>query len=46
VLAAIGIGGGLVARRRARATPRMLGAVEPLKVRRRKACRRWLRRLR
>ena len=41
-LAAIGLGGGLVARRRARAQPRILGIVEPLKVRRRKARRRWL----
>ena len=45
-LAAIGIGGGLLARRRARATPRILGVVEPLKVRRRTARGRLLKRLR
>jgi 1-acyl-sn-glycerol-3-phosphate acyltransferase len=46
-LAAIGLGGGLLARRRARMpTPRLLGIVEPLKVRRRKARRRVLARLR
>jgi 1-acyl-sn-glycerol-3-phosphate acyltransferase len=44
-LAAIGVGGGLVARRQARPTPRLLGVVEPLKVRRRKARRRLLARL-
>jgi hypothetical protein len=42
-LAAIGIGGGLVARRRASAKPRILGVVEPRKLRRRKARRRLLR---
>ncbi len=37
-LAAVGLGGRLLARRRARAaTPRQLGVVEPLKLRRRKA---------
>jgi 1-acyl-sn-glycerol-3-phosphate acyltransferase len=36
-LAAIGLGTGLLARRRARAAPRLLGVVEPGKVRRRKA---------
>jgi 1-acyl-sn-glycerol-3-phosphate acyltransferase len=41
-LAAIGLGGGLVARRRARAKPRLLGVVEPLKVRRRKRRKRRL----
>jgi 1-acyl-sn-glycerol-3-phosphate acyltransferase len=41
-LAAIGVGGGLVARRRARAKPRVLGIVEPLTIRRRKARRRRL----
>jgi 1-acyl-sn-glycerol-3-phosphate acyltransferase len=46
-LAAIGLGGSLLARRRARTpTPRLLGIVEPLKVRRRKARRRVLARLR
>jgi 1-acyl-sn-glycerol-3-phosphate acyltransferase len=45
-LAAIGIGGGLLARRRARAAPRLLGVVEPLKLRRRTARKRWLDRLR
>jgi 1-acyl-sn-glycerol-3-phosphate acyltransferase len=46
-LAAIGLGGGLLARRRARArTPRLLGVVEPLKLRRRKARQRLLARLR
>lgn len=45
-LAAIGLGGGLLARRRARMpTPRLLGLVEPLKVRRRKARGRALARL-
>ena len=44
-LTAIGLGGGLLARRRRRAVPRVLGFVEPLKVRRRKARRRlWKRR--
>ena len=46
VLTAIGIGGGLLARRRARATPRILGVVEPLKVRRCTARGRLLKRLR
>jgi 1-acyl-sn-glycerol-3-phosphate acyltransferase len=46
-LAAIGLGGGLLARRRARvAKPSLLGIVEPLKVRRRKARRQLLARLR
>jgi hypothetical protein len=45
-LAAIGIGGVLLARRRARAAPRLLGVVEPLNVRRRAARNRWLGRLR
>lgn len=44
-LAGLGIGGGLLARRQARATPRLLGVVEPLKARRRKARRRRLARL-
>lgn len=45
-LAAIGLGGGLLARRRARAPkPRLLGVVEPLGVRRRRARRRLLARL-
>jgi 1-acyl-sn-glycerol-3-phosphate acyltransferase len=35
-LAALGLGAGLLARRRQPATPRILGVVEPLKVRRRK----------
>jgi 1-acyl-sn-glycerol-3-phosphate acyltransferase len=35
-LAALGIGGGLIARRRARAQPRLLGVVAPLKQRRRR----------
>lgn len=39
-LTALGIGGGLLARRRARAAPHLLGVVEPLKVRRRKSRRR------
>jgi 1-acyl-sn-glycerol-3-phosphate acyltransferase len=34
-LAALGLGGGLLARRKTRATPRVLGMVEPLKIRRR-----------
>jgi len=46
VLAALGIGGGLVARRRRAAAPKLLGVVEPLKVRRRKRRRRLLGRLR
>ncbi len=41
-LAALGVGGGLLARRRRRAMPRVLGFVEPLKVRRRSARRRVL----
>lgn len=45
-LAALGLGGGLLARRRARAQTRLLDVVEPLKVRRRKARRRLLTRLR
>jgi 1-acyl-sn-glycerol-3-phosphate acyltransferase len=46
-LAAIGLGGGMLARRRTQAaTPRLLGVVEPLKLRRRKARRRLLTRLR
>ena len=36
-LAAIGVGGGLLARRQAKAKPRLLGVVEPLKARRRTA---------
>lgn len=45
-LAAIGLGGGLLARRRARAPkPRLLGTVEPLSVRRHEARRRLLARL-
>jgi 1-acyl-sn-glycerol-3-phosphate acyltransferase len=45
-LAAVGLGGGLLARRQARASkPRLLGIVEPLGVRRRKARRRLLARL-
>lgn len=44
-LAAVGLGGGLLARRRARAETHLLGIVEPLKVRRRKARRRLLGRL-
>lgn len=43
-LAAVGLGGGLVARRRATAKPRILGVVEPRNVRRRR--RRLLARLR
>ena len=35
-LAALGVGGGLLARRRARATPRLLGRVPSLKARRRR----------
>jgi 1-acyl-sn-glycerol-3-phosphate acyltransferase len=45
-LVAIGLGGGLLARRRARAQIRMLGVVEPRRVRRRKARERLLERLR
>ena len=36
-LAAIGLGGGLLARRQAKAKPRLLGVVEPLKARRRRS---------
>jgi hypothetical protein len=36
-LSALGIGAGLLARRRAGAVPRLLGVVEPGKVRRRRA---------
>jgi 1-acyl-sn-glycerol-3-phosphate acyltransferase len=39
-LTALGLGGGLLARRRRRAAPRVLGFVEPLKIRRRTARRR------
>jgi 1-acyl-sn-glycerol-3-phosphate acyltransferase len=45
-LVAIGLGGGLLARRRARAQIRMLGVVEPRRVRRRKAREGLLERLR
>jgi 1-acyl-sn-glycerol-3-phosphate acyltransferase len=45
-LAALGLGGGLLARRQAHARPRILGVVEPLKVRRRRARRERLERLR
>ena len=45
-LAAVGLGGGLLARRQARAEPRILGIVEPSKLRRRKARTRLLGRLR
>ncbi|MGD0452256.1 MAG: lysophospholipid acyltransferase family protein [Solirubrobacteraceae bacterium] len=45
-LAAIGLGGGLLARRRARAETHLLGIVEPLKLRRRKSRKRALARLR
>jgi len=44
-LAAIGVGGGLLARRRARADTRVIGVVEPLKARRRMARRRLLQRV-
>lgn len=44
-LAALGLGGGLLARRQTRATPRVIGFVEPLKLRRRKRRRRLLERL-
>jgi 1-acyl-sn-glycerol-3-phosphate acyltransferase len=44
-LAGLGIGTGLLARRRARATPRVLGIVAPLKLRRREARQRLLTRL-
>lgn len=44
-LAALGVGSGLLARRRARATPRLIGFVEPLKARRRAARRRRLARV-
>jgi hypothetical protein len=36
-LAAIGLGAGLLARRRTSAAPRLLGIIEPRKIRRRKA---------
>ncbi len=45
-LAAIGLGSGLLARRRARAQTRLLGVVEPLKVRRAEARKQLLARLR
>ncbi len=45
-LAAIGLGGGLLARRHARAQTRLLGVVEPLKVRRGRTRRQLLARLR
>ena len=45
-LAAIGLGGGLLARRRARAETQLLGVVEPLKLRRRESRKRVLERLR
>ena len=45
-LAALGLGGGLLARRRAKAKTRLLGVVEPLKVRRQRSRRRLLGRLR
>jgi len=45
-LVAIGLGGGLLARRRARAETHLVGVVEPLKVRRRRARKRLLARLR
>lgn len=45
-LAALGLGGGLLARRQARSEPRILGVVEPLKLRRRAARRGLLARLR
>ena len=44
-LAALGLGGGLLARRQARATPRILGVVESRKLRRRKQRRRIVERL-
>jgi 1-acyl-sn-glycerol-3-phosphate acyltransferase len=44
-LAAVGLGAGLLARRRAKANTRLLGVVEPRKVRRREARRRLLARL-
>ena len=44
-LAAIGLGSGLLARRRARADTRVIGVVEPLKLRRRKARRQLLERM-
>jgi 1-acyl-sn-glycerol-3-phosphate acyltransferase len=45
-LAALGLGGGLLARRRARSETRLLGIVKPLKVRRRESRKRLLGRLR
>ena len=44
-LAAIGLGGGLLARRQARAETRLLGVIEPLKLRRRASRKRLLDRL-
>lgn len=44
-LAALGLGTGLLARRQARSTPRVVGFVEPLKLRKRKRRRRLLERL-
>jgi 1-acyl-sn-glycerol-3-phosphate acyltransferase len=44
VLAALGVGTGLLVRRRT-ALPRLIGVVEPLRLRRRSARARWLRRL-
>ncbi|HYB24808.1 MAG TPA: lysophospholipid acyltransferase family protein, partial [Solirubrobacteraceae bacterium] len=44
-LSAIGLGAGLLARRRPQRTPRLLGVIEPRKVRRRKARARFWRRL-
>ena len=45
-LAALGLGGGMLSRKRAReTTPRLVGVVEPLKLRRKKARRRSLERL-
>jgi 1-acyl-sn-glycerol-3-phosphate acyltransferase len=40
-LTALGLGGGLLARRRARAAPRLLGVVDPRRLRRRRARPRW-----
>jgi 1-acyl-sn-glycerol-3-phosphate acyltransferase len=45
-LTALGLGGGLLARRQARAAPRLLGVVEPRRLRRRRARRRLTARLR
>jgi 1-acyl-sn-glycerol-3-phosphate acyltransferase len=44
-LLGVGVGAGVLARRQANATPRLLGTVEPLRLRRRKARKRWLARL-